>query len=268
VHLGDVINSFGQYVATDQDTSNLILSGGVVLPPSLQVVVNGDIIVSGSITTTGDDVGVTFSTQGGKTKGGVPRGGDVWIAPHTSFKVTSDLTFESIDPSKTMHVGTATTAEVSGDSLDFSFQSHGFLQVDAGQNWKIKGGGYADVNLYGYQGVQLDPMQSFVGPNHGSYSIWAGSDLTLSHVNWKAGYVLIYVAQRDSHPVARHLTIEDSTLDQIYRNGNMHIYNDDQVLGQTDINNSTVMQKNPDNAIVNPQAHCDATTVAPPRTCL
>src|SRR5690242_8939735 len=95
----------------------------------------------------------------------------------------------------------------------------------------------------------LDPIQSFQGPNHGSYSIDAGSDLDMSHVNWKAGYVLINVFGSPAHPGARHLTIRDSALNQIYKNGNMKIYDDTEAIGRIDISNSTLTAKDPDGGI-------------------
>lgn len=262
VKLGDALDANGMYRDATNTSSNLIVQGDVSLSNFIYLQVNGDILISGNVKMSGDDVGATIETLKG----------NVTIAPKTTFNITDSLSLQSYSTQSTFEVGTGTSAKVSGDTVDFELRSNGSMHIGAGQNWTISGGGYANVEMYGLNGMQLDPLQSFRGSNHGLFSIDAGSDLDMSHVNWKAGYVLINVTGSDAHPGPRHLTIRDSTLNQIYKNGNMKIYADTDrnngALGRIDITNSTLIAKDPDGGIVSPLAHCDATTVAPTWVCL
>jgi hypothetical protein len=240
--------------------SGLVLQGGVHLPPFVYLQVTKNIVISGSVSEAGDDIGGTIETLHG----------DIAVAPATTFTLTTSLEMNAYDPASTLDVGAGTKAKVSGDSVDFTYHAYGALHVAANQDYTISGGGYTNVNFYGLQGLTVDPGQSFKGPNHGAYVMNGGSDLTLDHVVWKAGYVLINVFGSDTHPGARNLVIRDSTLNQIYKNGNMKVYadtdRDNGALGTIIVDHSTLTAKDFDGGIFNPLATCVAST-APSWAC-
>jgi hypothetical protein len=259
--LAQALDANGMYLDGQHGShSGLVLQGGVHLPDFVYLQVTKNIVISGSVSESGEDIGGSIETLHG----------NIAIAPATNFALTTSLDITAYDAASTIDVGAGTKAKVSGDTVDFTYHSYGALQVEANQNYTISGGGYTDVNFYGMQGLTVAPGQSFTGPNHGSYLMAGGSDLTLDHVKWKAGYVLINVFGSDAHPGARNLVIRDSTLNQIYKNGNMKVYadtdRDNGALGTILVDHSTLTAKDFDGGIFNPLATCIAST-APSWAC-
>lgn len=255
--LGQAVDAGGMYLDSQHGShSGLVLQGDVSLPAFLYVQVTNDIVVSGSVTESGDEVGATLQTVRG----------NITIAPHSSITATNSLTFETVGARSTFDIGPGTSARVSGDSVDLQFKASGSLHVGANQTYTVSGGGYANLWLDGANGLQVDPGQKFTASNHGGIIMNAGSDLTLANVSWKAGYISIDAFGSDAHPGARHVVITDSTLGQTYRNGAFQIYADTPALGSVLVDHSKIVARNPYGGIVNPLATCIAST-APAWVC-
>lgn len=249
--LAQALDGNGMYIDAQHGShSGLVVQGGVHLPDYINVEVTKNIVISGLVSEAGDDIGGTFDTLHG----------NITVRPGTAFALTASLYLDTYDPASTIDIGAGSKANVSGDNVDLSYRSSGTIHVGPFQNDVISSGGYAGVDFYGVNGLTVDPNQTFKGSNHGSFQMYGGSDLTLDHVNWNAGYVLINLAPSSAHPAAPNLVVTNSTLVQKYKNGNMHIYADTNLLGTIRFDHSTLVAKDLTGAAIIPSATCVVST--------
>jgi hypothetical protein len=255
--LAQALDSNTMYLDSQHGShSGLVLQGGVHLPAFIYVQVTKNIVISGSVSEAGDDLGGTLETVHG----------NIIVRSGSEFSLRSSLSLNAYDAASTIDIGAGSKATVSGDMVDLSYHSYGTVHVGSNQNDTISGGGCANINFVGNNGLSVDPNQTFKGPNHGAYEMAGGSDLTLDHVNWNAGYVLINLIPSNAHSGAPNLVVTNSTLVQKYKNGNMHIYADTNLLGTIRVDHSTLVAKDLDGAAIIPSATCVA-SAAPPGAC-
>lgn len=249
--LAKALDQYGMYNDANHGShSGVVLQGGVVFPDGVVIVVNNNVTVQGSIAAYNGDLGATIESIHGNAT----------IAPSTTFVAHNSIDFITNDQRSNIDIGAGTTANVAGDNVILKFDSYGTLHLGANQHDTIRGGGYTDVWYMGRQGARVDSGQTFKGPNHGGYHIYANSDVTLDNVNWKSGYV--YVDAINGHTIV----VRNSTLNQTYKNGAMRLLSDVNVAGHIVFDHSTVSVKDVDGSLIDPAATCIAST-APAWAC-
>ena len=247
VPLGDAIDANGLYLDGEHGShSGLVLQGDVSLPGFIFVNVTRDITVSGRLEVNAGDLGAIFQSLRG----------NVTIAPATQIVARNSLSFYSVTSSSTMTLGRGTNTTLSGINVELGFGASGTLHVETGQTFKVSGSGSANVRLKGDTGVQIDPGQTFTGTNRGGLYITAGSDLTLTNLTCKTGYVIVRAYGSPAHPGARNIVIRNSTLLQSYRHGNLKIIAESPTLGTVLLDHTTIITEAAGGNVINPPATC------------
>ena len=255
--LVDALDRNGLYLDAEHGAhSGLVLEGTVSLPEFVFVAVTRDIHVSGSLEINAGDIGATFETLRG----------NVAIAPKTTIIARNSLNFFTETSSSTMTLGRQMTVTLSGINVEIGFGGSGTLHVETGQSFKVSGSGSANVRLKGDSGVQIDPGQTFSGTNRGGLYVSAGSDLIVTNLKCRTGYIIFQVYGSAAHPGPRNIVVRDSSLNQSYRHGNLKMLSESPSLGSVLIDHTTIVSAGNGGGIINPLATCVAAS-APSWVC-
>jgi hypothetical protein len=147
--------------------------------------------------------------------------GDIRIAPDVRLNGNGDVTLRTYAPGGKISVGTGALVGSKGDSATTSLTAP-LVEVETQAQFLLKGGGYSNLFLTGDR-VAIAPNVKLTTPHRGSAAIIAGSDLTLSNLAVKAGYVHIEAYTDATSPAAKRVRIQDSVINQTYFHGDIRI---------------------------------------------
>lgn len=179
---------------------------------SIDILVTGHIRVRADIVVSRSEVMARFTTVGG----------DVDVAPGVTVSGRGDLVFETRDGGD-IRVGDGGRFATRGDLATVGFDADGTLTVGAGVELQLRGGGYAIIVLHGRDGVTMAPGVEVRAPAHGSLMLLSGTDLALSDLRVKAGYIDIEAYTDAGHPEAKRIAVTASRLQQSYKNGDFRM---------------------------------------------
>jgi hypothetical protein len=249
--LAQAIDANGLYFDTDHGShSGLVLQGSVSLPGFTYIQVTRNITISGSLEVNKGDIGAYIQTVRG----------NISIAPRTLIVARNSLGISSSATTSSITMGSQTSVTLSGINAEIGIGSAGTLHVESGQVFKVSGSGSANVRLKGENGLQIDPGQTFSGTNRSGFYLTAGSDLNVTDLTCRTGYIIFRASGSAAHPGPRDIVIRNSKLTQTYRHGNLKIFSESPALGRIRLDHSTVVTVNPGGGIINPPATCVATT--------
>jgi hypothetical protein len=147
--------------------------------------------------------------------------GDIRIAPGVRLNGNGDVSLRTYGAGRKITVGTGALVGSKGDSAITSLTAP-LVEVETGAQFVLKGGGYSHVALSGDR-VAIAPGVTWKTPHRGSMAIISGSDLGLSQLAVKAGYVHVEAYSDSTSPAAKRVRIEDSTIDQTYFHGDIRV---------------------------------------------
>src|SRR5262249_36645715 len=135
--------------------------------------------------------------------------------------INGDFDLRTYGAGSTISVGSGAVVSTRGDSASLSLTAPN-VTVDSTAVFLMKGGGYSTLSLNGDR-VTIAPDVQITTPHRGAATIVSGSDLTLQRLAMKAGYVHIESYSDKSSPTAKHVLLEDSTVNQTYFHGDLRI---------------------------------------------
>jgi hypothetical protein len=147
--------------------------------------------------------------------------GDIRIAPDVRVNGNGDVYLRTYGPGRRISVGGGALVGSKGDSATTSLTAP-LVEVESGAQFLLKGGGYSNLYLTGDR-VAVGPDVKFTTPHRGSMAVISGSDLTLSRLAVKAGYVHLEAYSDETSPAAKRVRIEDSAIKQTYFHGDIRV---------------------------------------------
>jgi hypothetical protein len=147
--------------------------------------------------------------------------GDIHIAPGVRVNGNGDVALRTYGAGRKITVGEGALVGSKGDSATTSLTAP-LVEVETGAQFVLKGGGYSHLYLTGDR-VAVAPDVGIKTPHRGAAAIISGSDLMLSRLAVKAGYVHIEAYSDQTSPAAKRVRLEDSTVGQTYFHGDLRV---------------------------------------------
>lgn len=177
-----------------------------------QVIVSGHVRVHGDIVATRNETALAFITLGG----------DVDLAPGVSLSGRGDLSFQALQGGR-IDVGDGVQLATRGDLAAVALDSDGPLTIGSNLHCTLRGGGYATVEVIARDDLSLGGGLVFRAPAHGALRMIVNGNLDLADANVRAGYIDLEANSDAAHPTGAYVHVKDSSLWQIYRNGDFRI---------------------------------------------
>lgn len=155
--------------------------------------------------------------------------GDVTIGAGVKVNAAGDIDFTAAAGSVT--VGAKSSFSTKGEFYAVTLDAARALTLDADVSASLTGG-YNSIVLRARNTLSVAPGFSMKGPAHGIIDIMAASDITLTDVDLKAGYIRVEAYTDALHPQSKRVRIVDSSLNQTYRNGDFRLIANTDMVGR------------------------------------
>jgi hypothetical protein len=175
------------------------------------LLVRGNVRIAGNLTIRRPESRVYVATLEGLIR----------IAPGVRVEGNGDVDLRAYGPFGGVVVGAGARLSTQDDASTLSV--HGLLvAVERDAQFVLSGGGYNHVYLNAGMLV-MGPNVGFTTGGRGSVALVSGSNLGLTRLSVRAGYVHIEAYSDQSSPAAKRVRIEDSTLTQTYVHGDYRV---------------------------------------------
>lgn len=145
----------------------------------------------------------------------------IYVKPGVHVDGNGDVDLRAYGANGWVVVGSTARLSTKGDTSTFTVFGHAVM-VETGVQFVLSGAGYSNMIVNG-DVVGVAPNITATTSGRGSFTLISGADLTLQHWNVKAGYLHIESYSDNTSPSAKHVRIEDSTLNQTYVHGDYRV---------------------------------------------
>lgn len=148
-------------------------------------------------------------------------GGDVLVEDRASVKGSGELDLHA--PAGDVRIGERAKLANKGSLADLRLDAGNELFIASGASLRAQGGSYPAVSLWATEKLTIEPGVRLQGGSHATVAMTASTDIELTDVTIRAGYVRFEAYTDAAHPDAKRVVVRDSSIAQTYRNGSLRI---------------------------------------------